>query len=117
MKAKRPIGASRVLPRISPRITGGGKAPWGPGIQPSGGITCPTHGVGHTRTHTTGWIMLPVLVVVALFHASQLAVTPRSGDTPHTAPAHMTTAVRAASPPPIDRSHADPVGTTPPPLT
>src|SRR5258708_13329939 len=100
MKAKRPIGASRVLPRISPRITGGGKAPWGPGIQPSGGITCPTHGVGHTRTHTTGWIMLPVLVVVGLFQASHLAATPPTGHPPPPPPTHHPTAAPPARPPP-----------------
>jgi hypothetical protein len=61
--------------------------------------------------------MLPVLVVVGLFQASQLAVTPRSGDTPHTAPANMTTAVRAATPPAIDGSDADAVWRTATPVT
>jgi hypothetical protein len=61
--------------------------------------------------------MLPVLVVVGLFQASQLAVTPRSGDAPHTAPANMTTAVRAATPPAIDGSDADAVWRTATPVT
>lgn len=56
--------------------------------------------------------MLPLLAVVGLFQTSQLATAPRSGDTPHTASANMTAAVRAATPPAIDGTDADAVWAT-----
>ena len=61
--------------------------------------------------------MLPLLVVVGLFQTSQLATAPRSGDTPHAAPANMTAAVRAASPPAIDGIDGDAVWATATPVT
>ena len=61
--------------------------------------------------------MLPVLALVGLFQATQLAAAPRSGDTPHTAPANMTTAVRAATAPVIDGSDGDAVWATATPIT
>jgi len=61
--------------------------------------------------------MLPLLAVVGHFQTSQMAAVPRSGDTPHAAPANMTTAVRAAVAPAIDGSDADAAWATATPIT
>jgi hypothetical protein len=61
--------------------------------------------------------MLPVLAVVGLFQAAQVAPVPRGGDTPHTAPSNMTTAVRAVTAPAIDANDDDAVWATATPVT
>ena len=56
--------------------------------------------------------MLPVLALAALIQGPQMAMTTRASDTPHTTPANMAAAVRAAVPPAIDGRDDDAVWQT-----